>query len=185
MINSFPPFFQFSYLSPTSLICRMWGLFMVRFDLQTSHPPPHTLLWILFQISKEWRKVWWFVMILIAGRIQKWGGSLLIWFSMRESMSGSIIQMRRVSSDMILRESMSGVYPCLREPAHVRWAWRVYKRTSVHKQMYLQIQAYTYTRLCVYIYTRQHTCKDTRHRASTDVTPQLPSDLLLPNLAPT
>ena len=24
--------------------------------------------------------------------------------------------------DMILRESMSGVYPCLRGPAHVRWA---------------------------------------------------------------
>ena len=59
--------------------------------------------------------------------------------------------MRSVFSDMILRESTSGVYPCLRGPAHVRWAWRVYKRTSIHKQMYLQIQAYTYTRLCVYI----------------------------------
>ena len=32
------------------------------------------------------------------------------------------------------------------------------------------------------VYTSIHTCRDTRHRASTDVTPQLPSDLLLPNL---
>ena len=41
---------------------------------------------------------------------------------------------------------------------------------------------YTGRRVYTCIYTSIHTCRGTRHRASTDVTPQLPSDLLLPNL---
>ena len=79
--------------------------------------------------------------------------------------------MRRALFDMILRESMSGVYPCLRGGVHVH-GHAAYK--------------YTCIRACVYgyihVYTSIHTCRGTRHRASTDVTPQLPSDLLLSNL---
>ena len=67
-------------------------------------------------------------------------------------------EMRRVSSDMILNEGVHEWRVSVSErPAHVRWAWRVYKGTSIHKQMYLQIQAYyTYIRLCACIYEATH-----------------------------
>ena len=42
--------------------------------------------------------------------------------------------------------------------------------------MCIRVDEYTH------VYMSIHTCRGTRHRASTDVTPQFPSDLLLPNL---
>ena len=139
------------------------------FALIFRHPTPHHTPccgysgYSVFQISKEWRKVWWFVMILIAGRIQKWGGSPLIWFW------GS----PRVVCIRVWEASTRAVgMTCIQTYKYTQAD--VFANTSV-----------LYVYASVRVYTRQHTCKDTRHRASTDVTPQLPSDLLLPNLAPT
>ena len=90
-------------------------------------------------------------------RANIWGGHCLIWFW------GSLW----VACIRVWEES----HTCNATP---RIDIRVYEH------LYTCIRASVYGYTCVY--TSTHTCRGTRHRASTDVTPQLPSDLLLPNL---
>ena len=55
----------------------------------------------------------------------------------------------RALFDMILRESMSGVYPCLRGGVHVQWH-------SVCKYTYIRACVYAYTRIYEYTHVQRH-----------------------------